>query len=248
MKHNKNKLYMVYGLNGSMAILKSSVCKNNKFIVSNSFFNNKEDIIASIKKTGNSIETLRDIDFNNKFDGLRTQGIAVYFNYKLQDYIPRENDEVNQCYLILDSIKDPQNLGQIIRTSECAGINGIIFPERRSVGVTNTVLQVSQGGFCNLDLIEAKNIKYLINELKEDGFWVIGIENSIEAKEWHQVDMKGKIAFVLGSEGDGIRSLIKKYCDSFGTIPMHGESNSLNVSATASAILFERNRQLSIKT
>ena len=251
MKHtkntNKNKLYMVYGLNSSLAILKSSLCKNIKFIVSKTFLDTRSDFFSSIQDSGNIVKILSDANFNNEFDGLRTQGIVVHFNYPLQDYIPGNNQEFNQCYLILDSIKDPQNLGQIIRTSECAGVDGIIFPERRSVGITNTVLQVSQGGFCNLDLIEAKNIKYLINELKEDGFWVIGIENSIEAKNWYEVDMKGKVAFVLGSEGEGIRPLIKKYCDFFGTIPMLGRSNSLNVSATASAILFERNRQISIK-
>ncbi len=249
MKHkkNKDKLYMVYGLNGSLAILKSSACKNIKFILSKTFSDTRNNLVASIRKSGSIVEILSDVNFNSEFDGFRTQGIVVYFNYILQDYIPGYNEKTNQCYLILDSIKDPQNFGQIIRTSECAGIDGIIFPERRSVGVTNTVLQVSQGGFCNLNLIEAKNIKYLINELKEDGFWVVGIENSIDAKDWHQVDMKGKIAFVLGSEGEGIRPLIKKYCDFFGTIPMKGESNSLNVSATASAILFERNRQISIE-
>ena len=204
MKHtkntNKNKLYMVYGLNSSLAILKSSLCKNIKFIVSKTFLDTRSDFFSSIQDSGNIVKILSDANFNNEFDGLRTQGIVVHFNYPLQDYIPSNNQEFNQCYLILDSIKDPQNLGQIIRTSECAGIDGIIFPERRSVGITNTVLQVSQGGFCNLDLIEAKNIKYLINELKEDGFWVIGIENSIEAKNWYEVDMKGKVAFVLGSE------------------------------------------------
>ena len=93
----------------------------------------------------------------------------------------------------------------------------------------------------------AKNIKYLINQLKKDGFWIVGIENSIDAKDWYDVDMKGKVAFVFGSEGDGIRPIIKKYCDFFGTIPMHGKSNSLNVSASVSAVLFERNRQIAIK-
>ena len=251
MKHkkniSKNELYMVYGLNGCISILNSSLCSINEFIVSRSFTEQKQDLISSIRKEKTIITILPDIEFNKKFHMHRAQGIIVYFNYPLKDYLPPSEEKVDECYLILDSIKDPQNLGQIIRTSECSGINGIIFPERRSVGVTNAVLQVSQGAFCNLNLIRAKNIKYLINELKEDGFWIIGIENSIEAKSWYELDMKGKIAFVLGSEGEGIRPIIKKYCDFFGTIPMHGKSNSLNVSATASAILFERNRQLATK-
>ena len=251
MKHkkkiNKNESYIVYGLNGCLSILNSSSCKINKFIISENFLEKKTDMVSSIRKIDKELTILSNINFNKKFENLRTQGIVVYFNYSLQYYEPNINNKLNQCYLILDSIKDPQNLGQIIRTAECAGIDGIIFPERRSVGITNTVLQVSQGAFCNLNLIKAKNIKYLINELKEDGFWIVGVENSIDAKDWYEVDMTGKIAFVLGSEGEGIRPLIQKYCDFFGTIPMNGKLNSLNVSATASAILFERNRQLSVK-
>ena len=251
MKHKKNitknECYVVYGLNGSISILDSSSCSIKELIISQNFLEQKKDMISSIRRADKMVIVLPNDEFNKKYHDHRTQGIVIYFNYLLKDYVPKIEKADDQCYIILDSIKDPQNFGQIIRTSECSGINGIIFPERRSVGITNTVLQVSQGGFSNLDLIMAKNIKYLINELKDDGFWIVGIENSIDAKDWYDVDMKGKIAFVFGSEGDGLRPIIKKYCDFFGTIPMHGKSNSLNVSATVSAVLFERNRQIAIK-
>ena len=118
------------------------------------------------------------------------------------------------------------------------------MPERRSVKVSNSVFQVSQGAFCNLDIIVSKNIKYSINTLKDNGFWVIGLENSIESTLWYKTDLADKVGFVFGSEGEGIRPLIKKYCDILSTIPMKGKINSLNVSASVSAILFERNRQL----
>ena len=84
----------------------------------------------------------------------------------------------------------------------------------------------------------------IISEMKKKDFWVIGIENSIEAKQWHKMDYKGKIAIVLGSEGKGIRPLVKRSCDFLATIPMRGEISSLNVSAALSAIIFERQRQL----
>ena len=251
MKHKKNitknESYMVYGLNGSISILDSPLCNIKELIISQKFLEQKKDLLSSIQRTNKKVRVLSNDEFNKKYHDYRTQGIIVYFDYLLRDHLPEIQKANNQCYILLDSIKDPQNLGQIIRTSECSGINGVIFPERRSAGITNAVLQVSQGGFCNLDLIMAKNIKYLINELKKDGFWIVGIENSIDAKDWYNVDMKGKIAFVFGSEGDGIRPIIKKYCDFFATIPMHGKSNSLNVSATVSAVLFERNRQIAIK-
>ena len=83
-----------------------------------------------------------------------------------------------------------------------------------------------------------------INFLKNEGFWIVGIENSIKSKKWFEIDYKGKIAIVIGSEGKGIRQLVKKNCDFLATIPMKGNLNSLNVSAALSAILFERERQL----
>ena len=250
MKNKKNlstyKEYMVYGLNGSTSILESDRCYVKDVFLSESFhldnFIHKNILKNNLK---DKVKVLDKNQFQNKFGDFRAQGIVVYFTYKLYfDVYDSIDDSDTSCYIILDSIKDPQNLGQIIRTSECAGINGIILPERRSVKISNSVLQVSQGAFCNLDIIISKNIKYAINILKDSGFWIMGLENSIESKLWYETDLKGKAGLVFGSEGEGIRPLIKKYCDNLSTIPMQGKINSLNVSASVSAILFERNRQL----
>jgi len=248
---NKNKLnrfeeYTVYGLNGVKSLLESDRCSINKIILSDIFdLNNFSYKNLLNKKYGNKLLILNKNEFQNKYGNLRTQGIVITFSYKLSSDFPIDIEKINNgCYVILDSIKDPQNLGQIIRTSECAGTNGIILPERRSAKITSSVLQVSQGAFCNLDIIISKNIKYSINELKDMGYWIVGLENSIESKLWYEFDLKGKIGFVFGSEGEGIRPVIQKYCDELITIPMNGKINSLNISATVSAMLFERNRQL----
>ena len=248
---NKNKLnrfeeYLVCGLNGAKSILESDKCSINKIIISNNFelekFTHKNLLN---KKYANKLSVLNKNEFYNKYGDSRTQGIVIMFSYTISSGIPFSEEKINNsCYIILDSIKDPQNLGQIIRTSECAGINGIILPERRSVKITSSALQVSQGAFCNLDIIVAKNIKYSINELKDIGYWIVGVENSIESKLWYEFDLKGKIGFVFGSEGEGIRPVVQKYCDELITIPMNGKINSLNISATVSAMLFERNRQI----
>ena len=145
---------------------------------------------------------------------------------------------------MLDQVEDPQNFGQIIRTAECAGIDGIVFPKHHSAPINETVLQVSQGAFVNLPIYEVTNIRNIFKQFKSDGFWVIGIENSIDAKPWFEVEYSGKAIIVLGSEGKGIRKMVLESCDFKSTIPMKGKINSLNVSATASAILFERLRQL----
>ena len=139
---------------------------------------------------------------------------------------------------------DPQNLGQIIRTCECAGVDGIILPRHGSVHITDTVLQVSQGAFFHLDVFIVPNLNNTISYLKDNDFWIIGIENSIDSQNWCDIDYNGKVGIVFGSEGSGIRRLVKKSCDFLATIPMSGKINSLNISAAVSAVLFERNRQL----
>ena len=250
MEYKKNKdkenSFMVYGINCCSSIINSTSCKINNIYISKDFKINKiGDKNKLYSKYKNKIKILSKDQYNHKYSQFRTQGVVINFTYPIyRDVLSKINDSKKCCYVILDSIKDPQNLGQIIRTSECAGVDGIIISDRRSAKVTNTVLQVSQGAFCNINIIISKNIKYSINELKENGYWVIGFENSISSMNWYEMEMTTKNALVFGSEGEGIRPIIKKYCDFLATIPMQGKINSLNISATVSAILFERNRQL----
>jgi len=109
------------------------------------------------------------------------------------------------------------------------------------------VLQVSQGAFTNMPLYEVTNLRNEFKKLKDSDFWIVGVENSIDAKSWYDIEYSGRIVIVLGSEGKGIRKMVLEECDFHATIPMQGEVNSLNVSAAASAILFERIRQLNGK-
>ena len=183
--------------------------------------------------------------FKKKYLDSRNQGIAISFYYEfIERKTPQNFIKNNTCFLVLDQIKDPQNFGQIIRTAECAGVDGIIYSKHNSAPITNTVLQVSQGAFLNIHLYEVVNVKNEIKKMKEDGFWVIGIENGLNASNWYELDYKNKIIIVFGSEGEGIRQKVLEICDFKGTIEMQGEINSLNVSASISAVLFERLRQL----
>ena len=244
-----NKKYFILGLNNSLSILSS----NNKliksiFIMKNSIASKNEKINKYLKYYNDKIFYLSREEFEKKYDFKRSQGIVINLSSNVVKNINNCDFSKKQlCYIILDQINDPQNLGQIIRTCECAGIDGIILPKHGSVHITNTVLQVSQGAFVNIDLFIVTNINETIKDMKKEGFWVIGVENSIDAKQWYEMDYKDKICIVFGSEGKGMRSLVKKSCDFMATIPMLGKINSLNVSATISAIIFERQRQLSIK-
>jgi 23S rRNA (guanosine2251-2'-O)-methyltransferase len=248
MKNKTSNIYSIHGINNCMSLLNSSLNINiesitvNKSIKSlqfkalNEILNNKKYNISYLD--GNT--------FSNKYIHKHTQGIVINFSYDFYlDLFSKSDFLKNECLLMLDQINDPQNLGQIIRTSECAGINGIILPENNSVKITNTVLQVSQGAFVSTKIYMQTNLRSTIDYLKSKGFWIVGIENGVDAKQWYELDYSGKIVFILGSEGKGIRQLIKKNCDFLATIKMNGTIDSLNVSAATSVILFERQRQLS---
>ena len=149
---------------------------------------------------------------------------------------------INGSYAVLESKK--YKIIEIFRTSECAGIDGIIITKHSSCGLTDTVLQVSQGAFTQLPIYIVNNLNQTASQLKNEDFWITAVENSIESKDWHEIDYSGKVLIIIGSEGRGIKKINLDNSDFQTTIPMQGSINSLNVSASVSAILFERLRQL----
>lgn len=243
----RNEIHQIFGINGVLAVLGS----DKKYqiqtieILEKSHVTRNTDVRELLK---NYVSQTRYVDhdpFYKKYGEKRTQGIVVLFSGEIVKALPSFKEiGGNYCLLIVDNVTDPQNFGQIIRTAECAGINGIIIPERNSVGITDTVLQVSQGAFCNMPIYSVTNLNQTLSQLKEDDFWTIAIENGIDAKPWDQIDYKGKIVIVIGSEGQGIKPLVLKSCDFQATIPMQGETASLNVSAATAVVLFERLRQI----
>jgi 23S rRNA (guanosine2251-2'-O)-methyltransferase len=246
---SKTKLqdaHQIYGINGSLAFLESKKFNIRSIdILDNGIASNNQQIRELLKNRLVTINNIPQETFRKKYEKKHTQGIVITFIGTIEKDLPRlKSIEGNFCLLIIDNITDPQNLGQIIRTAECGGIDGIIIPNRNSVRITDTVLQVSQGAFCNIPIYTITNLHQTIMQLKEDDFWTIALENSIDAKPWYDIDYKGKIAMVVGSEGYGIKPIVLKSCDFYATIPMQGKTNSLNVSASVSAIVFERLRQV----
>ena len=240
----KNK-YKIFGINSSIPLLKNKKFNIIKiFIEKDSPADKNKELVNLITKTNYSCEYLSKTEFK-KYNHYRSQGIIIEFNGNVvSKTLPDYSVADSICLLALDSITDPQNIGQIIRTSECACIDGIVFPKNASAPINDTVLQVSQGAFISMPLFEVTNLRNIITNLKKQGFWVIGVENSIDANDWDQIDYTEKKLIILGSEGSGIRKKVLESCDFFSTIPMQGDINSLNVSAATSAILFERLRQI----
>ena len=146
------------------------------------------------------------------------------------------NDE-NAVVLILDHLEDPHNLGAIIRTSEAAGVNGIIIPKDRSVSVNSTVMKTSAGALENMKIVMVTNLNQAIKDLKEKGFWIVGTD--MEGQDFKEIDYSGKIGVVIGNEGNGMSSSVSKSCDFIAQIPMYGKINSLNASVAAGIMIYE---------
>tara|TARA_Y100000817_G_scaffold313262_1_gene308987 strand:+ start:3059 stop:3808 length:750 start_codon:yes stop_codon:yes gene_type:complete len=245
MKNQKHQIYRVYGINNAVAVLGS-----NKFYIhqieleKNGKAEKHTRITKLIKNKSSVCKFIHKNEFQKYYKNLRSQGIVVNFSGAVfWEKIPNSPYNNRSCLLALDQIEDPQNLGQIIRTAECAGIDGVLISKHNTAPITNTVLQVSQGAFVNIPIYRVNNLRQAFESLKQEGFWVVGLENNIPAKPWHSFDFNEKTVIVLGSEGRGIREKIIEFCDFLITIPMKGEIDSLNVSAAAAAVLFERMRQ-----
>ncbi|NOZ09010.1 MAG: RNA methyltransferase [FCB group bacterium] len=242
--------FSIFGLNGCLELLKSPGKRILRIdLMQGSTAARNPDLQNLLGRHRDwSLNRMPKEAFLKKYAGMRTQGIVVCFQGRVKQPLPSFAKATgNICLVVADNIEDPQNLGQIIRTCEGAGVDGLVFPSHNSAGITNTVLQVSQGAFAHLPLYETANIHTALLKLKKEGFWIIGVENSIQAEKWYAVDFTGKVAIVIGSEGRGIRPLVLKTCDFKATIPMQGRTTSLNVSATIAAILFERLRQVQLK-
>lgn len=144
--------------------------------------------------------------------------------------------------LILDEITDPNNLGAIIRTAECAGVDGIIIPMRRSALVTESVEKTSSGATSYMKIAKVNNINMTIDQLKKENIWVYGAAGEAKQTLW-ETDFSGGLCFVIGSEGKGISALTKKKCDLLVSIPMFGHIESLNASVSAAIMIYEGLRQ-----
>lgn len=144
----------------------------------------------------------------------------------------------------LDQVQDPRNLGAVCRSAEFAGAAGVIVPERRSAAVTPVVCKTSAGAVEHLEVAHVRNLADWLAEAKEAGFWIWGADAEAKQAPW-QTDLTGPTVIVLGGEGKGLRPRVAAACDGLVALPRRGEIESLNVSAAATALLFEALRQRS---
>ena len=141
--------------------------------------------------------------------------------------------------VVLDHLEDPHNLGAMIRTVESVGAHGVIIPKKRAVGITPTVVKASAGATEHVWVAQVSNLVQSLNKLKQENVWVVGVEATAEAQLYHQVNLSGPVAVVIGSEGRGMGRLVRETCDFLVKLPMRGRIESLNASVAAGLILYE---------
>ncbi len=160
----------------------------------------------------------------------------------MEDILGAAREKGEDPFLILlDNIEDPHNLGAVIRTANLAGAHGVIIPKNRAVGLTAAVARTSAGALNYTPVAKVTNLAKTIEELKKQGLWFVCADMS--GTVMYQVDLKGPIGLVIGSEGEGVGRLVKEKCDMTAAIPMKGDIDSLNASVAAGVLAFEIVRQ-----
>ena len=203
------------------------------------------DVLETAKQLGLKVVTLDARRLEGMAGGGRHQGIAAKVTMLAA---PRHIDEVLEnltgslLLLVLDGVQDPHNLGACLRIADAMGANALIAPKDRAVGLTPVVSKVACGAAETVPYLTVTNLARTLRELTDYGVRIIGTDDTAE-REIMAVDASGSVAWVLGSEGSGMRRLTREHCDELVRIPMYGTVTSMNVAVTAGICLYETRRQ-----
>ena len=206
------------------------------------------DVIALAKERKVHIERVERRQLDAMSGGPNHQGVVAevgdYLYANLEDILNVASERHEQPWLLLlDCLQDPQNLGTLLRTAEIVGIHGAVIPERRAAEVTPAVSSASSGAAEHMLVARVVNLVQTMEQLKQGGIWIAGIEALPRAQVVWQADLGGALALVVGSEGQGMRRLVAETCDFVVYLPMRGHVNSLNAAVAGSVVLYEAARQ-----
>ncbi len=186
-------------------------------------------------------ERLDQISETGKHQGVIAYA-AAYTYAEVDDILNKAREKGEAPFIfLLDNIEDPHNLGAIIRTANLAGAHGVIIPKNRAVGLTATVAKASAGAINYTPVAKVTNLGQTIEELKKEGLWFVCAD--MDGTRMYDLDLKGPIGLVIGSEGSGVGRLVKEKCDFTAAIPMYGDIDSLNASVAAGVLAYEIVRQ-----
>jgi len=208
-----------------------------------------ETLITAAKSAGARVEN-RSRDELTKLAGTdRHQGVVAFLEsggdarlVSVEDIVQfAESLNEDPLLLVLDQIQDPHNLGALLRTAYALGFHGAVIPERRACQVTPAVIKVSAGAAIHLRIARVTNIKRALEQLKDRGIWCAAAVMNGEVAS--KVNLRGPIALVVGSEGDGIRRTVAETCDYLVSVPMSANFDSLNASVAGGILMYETLRQ-----
>ncbi|OGV33189.1 MAG: 23S rRNA (guanosine(2251)-2'-O)-methyltransferase RlmB [Legionellales bacterium RIFCSPHIGHO2_12_FULL_35_11] len=243
------KEQVVYGLHAVSALLKSPKSRVKKLIINKERADTRvKEILALVCNQKIVIEERSLAKINEQFPDIVHQGVIAFVtplpNYSEQD-IPflLENTKGVPLILILDGVTDPHNLGACLRVADASGVDFIITPKDKNVGITPVVNKVASGAAEFIPLIRVTNLARTMKELKKLGIWLYGAYLDDTSVSLYNVDCRIPCAFVMGAEGSGIRRLTASMCDILCSIPLQGSVGSLNVSVAAGVCLYEALRQ-----
>ena len=205
------------------------------------------DILACARTAGVSVTRVPRRHLDSLGD-VNHQGVALEtggYPYIHVDEILAEGHRHDEppFLLILDLLKDPQNLGGLLRTADAVGVHGVVIQRRRAAGVTPATTRASSGAAEHLRVAQVTNLVDVIGRLKARGIWVAGLESFRGALRYDRANLDGSLALVVGSEGQGLRRLVRERCDFLVELPMRGSVTSLNAAVAGSIVLYEAWRQ-----
>lgn len=238
---DKNDL--IEGRNPVIEALKSEERSVEKLFVSKGEQKGSVNKILGMAKDKRiQIEYVERVKLDEMTESKSHQGVVALvspYKYKeLEDIFDTAKERGEDPFiLILDGIEDVHNFGAIVRTAECAGVHGVIIPKRRSASVNSTVLKTSAGAAEYMNIVKVTNLAATIDELKSKGVWIYGAD--MDGDYYYDMNLKGPIALVVGSEGKGMSRLTKEKCDALVKIPMSGKISSLNASVASSIVIYE---------
>jgi 23S rRNA (guanosine2251-2'-O)-methyltransferase len=242
-KNDKKELELeniIYGRNSVLELLKAGKRTANKLMVSQTARGTViSDIIALAKQKNIAVHSVPPEKLDRFSE--ESQGVAIEVSpteyLELKDLIKQSKASPKPLLVIIDGIEDPHNLGAIIRNCVAFGVDGVIIPKWRAVGVNETVSKTSAGAIEHISISKVVNINQAIDLLKINNFWIAGAENGGQSLE--SLDLPFPLAVIIGSEGFGLHHLTRKNCDFLISIPQKDTISSLNASCASAVILYE---------
>ena len=237
---------MIEGRNAVTEAFRSGKCVDKVYVLDGCQDGPILTIKREAKKAGSLIKYVDKQLLDNMSETGKHQGViavtAAYDYAEVSDIldIAKERNE-DPFIILLDNIEDPHNLGAIIRSAHQAGAHGVIIPKNRAVGLTATVARTSAGALNYIPVAKVTNLSKTIEDLKKEGLWFVCAD--MDGETMYNLNLKGPIGVVVGSEGEGVSRLVKEKCDFVASIPMKGQIDSLNASVAAGILCFEIVRQ-----